>query len=397
LNIQLLRSKAMTARTPRGFRDILPIEAALREHVSTRCQQVFSLWGYEPVETPALELLSGLEAVGYQGNTAFKLFDADGELLVMRPDVTLPIARLVGGRLELPSDKTALRLRYLQPVYREERALRAEARAITQAGVECIGTEGAAVDAEVLIMMAEALDAAGVSDYTIALCTVSVLRALLAACIHSGQVEESFEQSVLTAWHKSDLVGVEELMKDSSIDPILGQSISALARLRGTVDAIAQCRQMLEQLTTRATSALQLADLDRATKGLHLLDQTLTLISQIKAHTDWLVDFSVMSSFDYYTGMICAAYAPGSGYPLASGGRYDGTLAQFGKSAPAAGFALNLERVIDTLLTQGVDGEAMQADNKPLNIDFDAIDTVSAFRKAQELREGGQRVVLRAK
>ena len=387
----------MTVRTPRGFRDILPLEAILREHVSSRCQQVFNLWGYEPVETPTLELSNGLEAVGYQGNTAFRLFDADGELLVMRPDVTLPIARLVGGRLELPVDNTALRLRYLQPVYREERALRAQAREITQAGVECIGTEGAAVDAEVLLMMAEALDAAGVSGYTIALCTVSVLRALLAACVHSGQAEESFERAVLAAWHKSDLVGVEQLMNSSSIDPILGQSLSALARLRGTVDAIAQCRQMLEQLTPQATTNLELADLDRATKGLHLLDQTLTLLRQIKPDTDWLVDFSVMSSFDYYTGMICAAYAPGSGYPLASGGRYDSTLAQFGKPAPAAGFALSLERVIETLLTQGVDGEAMQADNQPQNIDFDAIDTVSAFRKAQELRASGQRVVLRAK
>jgi len=351
---------------------------------------VFSLWGYEPIETPTLELMQTFTFAGYSGETAFKLFDADGELLVMRPDVTLPIARMVGSRIGLRNDNTALRLRYAQSVYREESTMQSMARSFTQAGVECIGTQGAEVDAEVLLIMAEALEAAGVSEYTIAFCTVAVLRELLAACVSAEIVDRQWELAVLSAWHKSDLVTIDQLM--ASIDSQIGDTIRNLARLQGAEEAISTCMLLIENLST--SGVLGSADLDSCTDSLQSLQQTLLLVSQLKPETDWLVDFSVMSSFDYYTGLICAAYAPGSGYPLASGGRYDSTMKKFGSPAPAAGFALNLERVMATLLLSATGGELNQDTGQTEVVTFGSEDPVTVFLRAESLRAKGHRVAL---
>ena len=112
----------MVLITPRGFKDVLPQEANWREAISRQVQAAFSLWGYEPIETPILEVLDVLEQGGTLDKATFKLFDSDGKLLVLRPDVTLPIARLVASRLSASPE--VLRFRYNQHVakYRVERS-----------------------------------------------------------------------------------------------------------------------------------------------------------------------------------------------------------------------------------------------------------------------------------
>ncbi|MCL1880369.1 MAG: ATP phosphoribosyltransferase regulatory subunit [Actinomycetia bacterium] len=330
------------ARTARGFRDILPTEALSRERVCAHVQEVFSSWGYVPVETPTLELASALEAAGPLDHSSFKLFDSDGELLVLRPDVTLPIARLVGTRMvdyQLP-----LRLRYRQTVFREARGWRGQARAFTQIGVEHIGSDAASADIEILLMLDEALQQSGLADYAIAFCSVSPLRCLLGRCCEQGQVGGDWEHAVLAACHDNDLVAVDGLSRSPGVEVAYGNALRALVRLNGGAEAVEQARAIMSGIG---------GDHD-----LLLLERSFAEVSQKRPQTRFIIDFSVMSSFDYYTGLVLAAYAPGLGIPLASGGRYDHTLAQFGLAAPAAGFALHLERIIDTL-SQDVPGGAV--------------------------------------
>jgi ATP phosphoribosyltransferase regulatory subunit len=382
----------MNARTPRGFRDILPAEAQIRESTVTSIQDVFALWGYLPVETPTLEMVSAFESFGFANSTTFKLFDSDGELLVMRPDVTLPIARLVGTRIGAPTANEALRLRYKQTVFREERAFETQARALTHVGVECIGPSSLATDAEILLILAEAIDAAGIKDYTIALCTVSFLQAILDACENSATVDNNWRQAVLTAWHKSDLVGIDTLMEDPKIDKRYSQAISALARTQGSAEAIATCRQLILSLKTNGASGD--SDIKRLTAGLDRLEKTFSLIKELRPDVDWLIDFSLMGSFDYYTGLMFAAFAPGAGYTLASGGRYDQTLAQFGAPAPAIGFAIFLERVIATLFKTEQLYPENNTGSQIEQIYIDPETPIEGFRQAQKQRALGRSVVL---
>jgi ATP phosphoribosyltransferase regulatory subunit len=383
---------------PRGFRDILPREAILRERLSRRVQQVFDAWGYDPVETPTLELADVLERSAPLPASSFKLFDGDGATLVLRPDVTLPIARLVATRSLFSSldasagDETAadqqfvstLRLRYRQTVFREESSLQAAARTLTQIGVECIGRSDGVLDAELLLLLAEALDACTLKDYAIALCTVSVLRSLLADCVQSKAVDADWEQAMLAACHASDLVAVDELAAHSGLEPRYGRALSALIRLRGGFDAISECRRLVEGLTSNS-------GLDT---GLDNLEQSYRIATEAAPDVRFIVDFSVMSSFDYYTGLVFAAYAPGVGTPLALGGRYDNTLTSFGRSAPAAGFACNLERIVATLTAAGsIDVELAKTQSVEAVL-CDRADPLVAFTTARELRQAGQRAAV---
>lgn len=318
--------------TPSGFRDVLTDEAILRENATRVVQQGMADRGYLPVETPTLEVMDVMRAGGRLPGTPFKFFDSRGDLLAMRPDVTLQIARMCATRLA--GQPGPFRFRYTQRVFREaEGQLQAEARETTQMGVELIGAAGAQADAEVVGLLAESLELAGVREFKIAVASVGVLRALLEA---SG-AREDWKTSVLDAYHASNFVDLDELADEeyaasSGVSSEFAQAIRMLPRIRGGREAIAQVRELVAPLECEDG----LDDLEKAFDLLHEADLTDRI----------LVDFSVMSSFDYYTGMVFEAYAPGLGAPLGSGGRYDNTLAAYGESRPAAGFAFFLEQAL---------------------------------------------------
>lgn len=320
------RKNDMNFVTPAGFRDVLPDEAAQREHIERSVQGLFAQHGYVPIETPTLECLDVMQAGGRIPETPFKLFDASGELLALRPDVTMQVARMCATRLR--GEEGPFKFRYTQRVFRETQRAGA-ARELTQFGLENIGQDGSAVDAEVVQLFAEALDQSGVVDYRIAIGTVGVLRALLEAIEASG----SWKNEVLQAYHSSDFIQLEQLCRQASIPGFFAEAIRTLPHVRGGIDAINRARALVEPLG--------------CTDGLDELSATLELLDAAGLADKVLVDFSIMSSFDYYTGIVFEAYAPGLGASLGSGGRYDQMLVAYdGTPRPAAGFAFYLESVM---------------------------------------------------
>lgn len=328
--------------TARGFRDVLPAEAAEREAASRRIAEVFSAWGYGLVETPVVEDLAALEqAGGALTGTAFRLIDLDGRLLALRPDMTMPIARLKASRLS--SEPGPHRFRYAGEVFREHESLRGQARQFSQVGIELIGEAGPAADAEVVAVLVEALAASGLADYTVAVGTVAVLNALVAAAGASPE----WGRDVLAAAHDRNLVGLDVLARRSGSAAVTA-ALSAVPRIRGGLDAIAACRT--------ATAGLGCQDV------LDELAATWALLQAAGVADHVVIDFSVMRSFGYYTGLVAEAYAPGLGMPLGGGGRYDGVLAAFDAPSPAAGFAIGLERLMIALLEQQAEPTARGLD-----------------------------------
>ncbi len=320
--------------TPAGFRDFSAEEAALREEITYNVQQLFAKSGYTPIETPTLEIMDVLEAGVHVPASPFKLFDSQGELLAMRPDVTMQVARMCSTRYA--GCAAPLRFRYTQRVFREaDTRLQAVTREMTQIGIECIGQKGAAADAEVIGLMTEALIAAGVPDFKLALATVGVLRALLAA----SQGTPVWQKSILQAYHASNFVDLDALTESESARfaasgarADVARAIRLLARIRGGQEAIAAARLLVEPL--------------KCADGLDEFEQTYALLCARGLRERIMIDFSVMSSFDYYTGVVFEAYAPQIGTSLGSGGRYDHMLAAYGQDRPAAGFAFYLEQVM---------------------------------------------------
>lgn len=314
--------------TPAGFRDVLADEACTRERIARDVQACFAARGYLPIETPTLEVMDVMRAGGRMPGSPFKFFDASGDLLAMRPDVTLQVARMCATRLA--GQPGPFRFRYMQRVFREaEGRMQAQAREMTQIGVECIGESGPQADAEVVELMAEALELAGARGCKLALATVGVLRALLAA---SGASAPWAEQ-VLAAFHASNFVEVDRLTgEEAAVPPVFAAAIRALPRIRGGREAVEEVRALVAPLGCE--------------DGLDDFARTCDLLAEAGLADRILVDFSVMSSFDYYTGIVFEAYAPGLGTPLGSGGRYDNTIGSYGESRPAAGFAFSLEQAM---------------------------------------------------
>ncbi len=354
--------------TPRGFRDVMPQEAAERETVARAVTRVFDAWGYTPVETPVVELDGVLQtAAGSLEHTALRLIDVDGSLLALRPDMTLPVARLVATRLaDAPGP---LRLRYAAPVFRERESLRGEAREFTQLGVELVGAQGSAADAEVVTLAVEALSACGLADFSVGLGTVAVLEALLGA---SGESEQ-WCAAVRDAVHARDLVAMSEAAPGAARGTETIAALRSILRLRGGREAIVQCREALSDFSAEGV----LDDFER----------TWDLLESAGYGDRVRVDFGIMRQFDYYTGIVVEFYAQGVGLPIGGGGRYDGALAAFGSPSPAAGFALSLERLMIALVEQGSVPEVTAPD---VLLGGSA---TAVFEVARDLRLQGKRVV----
>jgi len=355
--------------TARGFRDVLPAEAAERQALTTRIGDAFSAWGYGLVETPVVERLDTLEAaVGPMEGAAFRLVDLDGRVLALRPDMTVPIARLASSRLN--GEPGPHRFRYAAEVFREHESLRGQSRQFTQVGVELIGSEGPAADAEMVALMVEGLRAAGLTGFTVAVGTVAVLSAI----VEAAKMSPAWGAKVFSAAHERNLVELGRLAGEPGVEPAAARALLLVPRVRGGREAVAECRE----------SAAGCGCDD----ALDALDVTLSLLEAAGALDSVVVDFSVMRSFGYYTGLVAEAYAPGLGVPLGGGGRYDGVLGAFGAPAAAAGFALGLERISIALLEQGAE---------PLTRGLDAVlggAPQDALVAAQRLRAAGWRVAL---
>ena len=315
--------------TPAGFRDVMPDEARQREDICSRVQACFAARGYAPIETPTLERMDVMQAAGRIPGSTFKLFDASGDLLALRPDVTMQVARMCATRLS--GQEGPFKFRYTQRVFREADR-QAASRELTQLGLENIGDTGAVADAEVIGLFAEALKLCGLADFKIAVGTVGVLRALLQTCPYEGD----WKNRVLEAYHESNFVELDRLTAQDGVPTAFATAISALPRIRGGREAVDAARKLAEPLG--------------CAEGLDDLAATVEALAQQGLEEELLVDFSIMSSFDYYTGIVFEAYAPGMGASLGGGGRYDTMLEAYdGQARPAAGFAFYLEQVMAAL------------------------------------------------
>ena len=334
----------MIAGTPSGFRDILPQEALARERISGTVREVFSSHGYLPVETPLLESRDALERAGRIKGLPFQLFDVDGSLLTLRPDLTLPIARMISTRVS--PDRLPVRLRYEAPVVREESSLKGQPRQFTQLGVELVGGDGAAAEHEVVDLLAETLGALDVPAWRIVLGSVKPLKALLDTCAPSAR----FREEALALVHDSDFVSLDEMVEKAAaaeeLEPAAARAICRIPRLVGGTEVVPALDALLDE-----------AGVEKDARGTAELSHLVDSLSDLFADGRASFDFSIINSFDYYTGIIFKGYAEGIAASLASGGRYDAVLANLGREGTAAcGFALSLERLQEILGEPGESG-----------------------------------------
>jgi ATP phosphoribosyltransferase regulatory subunit len=310
---------------PPGTRDILPDEMRELRRLQQALLGVFTERGYGEVATPAMEYDEVLaRGDGRVAGSAYRFFDVSGELLALRSDMTIPIARLVASRFADASEP--LRFCYLANAFRVVRPQSGQMREFAQAGVELIGVPAPAGTAEVVEVLEAALDAAGLHRAVIGLGDSDLFRQLLT----EFGVGEEERLAILTRLATHDLVGVGLELEELGLSAEQEQTCLALAQLRGGSEVLAQARELGGAAVERATARIQETYDELVARG---------VADRVQ------IDLGLLRDLGYYSGAILEVYDPAVGHVIGGGGRYDDLLRRFGVDQPAAGFALYVERV----------------------------------------------------
>ncbi len=315
----------MTHRIPPGTRDILPTEMRELRRLQGALAAVFDRYGYGEVATPTIEYDEVLARGDERGApVAYRFFDADGQLLALRTDMTVPIARLVATRMG--SQEPPFRLSYFANAYRAVRPQRGHMREFAQAGIELIGADAPDGTAEVIEVLSAALDAAGLTRAVIGLGDADLYRQLLTEL----EVEGERREGILELLAAHDLVGLEREVDALGVDASARETLLRLPGLRGGAEVLEVANELGGAAVERATQRLAATYAALAERG---------VADRIS------LDLGLLRDLGYYTGAILEVYDPAVGHILGGGGRYDELVGRFGRSLPAAGFALYLERV----------------------------------------------------
>jgi ATP phosphoribosyltransferase regulatory subunit len=317
--------------TPHGTRDLLFDECRRLRRLSAQLAALFESRGYSEVVTPLLEYYDVFdsESVGMLPETLYKLTDSGGRLLVLRPDMTTPIARLAATRLK--DAPLPLRLFYTQRVYRVSPFLGGKSDEITQSGIELIGASGPLADLEAVTLAAQALTVSGFDRFRLELGHAGIFKALVSGLDCADDLKEDIRGFV----ESKNFAALGEVLDALPRCDATGL-LRELPRLFGGVEAfelVSGLRNLAGQSKGLADSALiQLQNLYESLCGRGLKD-----------HLSF--DLGMVHRNHYYTGTVFRGYIENSGEAVLSGGRYDNLLAEFGASRPATGFALNLDAV----------------------------------------------------
>jgi histidyl-tRNA synthetase len=366
----------------RGMRDFLPEDVRRRQYVIDIVRGVYERYGFEPLETPALENIETL--TGKYGDEGDKLLykvlrRGEGEAsretdLALRYDLTVPLARVVAdNRSQLPK---FFKRYQIQPVWRADRPQRGRFREFYQCDVDAIGSTSPVVEAEMIAAVSEVLQALGFSDFTVQVNH----RGLLTAMLEGAGVAASKHGDALIAIDKLDKIGREKVAADLVARGI--DAASAEVCLAAFEDAAA------------FTAIVERTEYGAAAK--RNLDAIMTLSSATAAAGHVQFTPRLARGLSYYTGAIMEISVPDLAGSLGGGGRYDGLIGMFsGEQIPACGFSLGLERILVVMSERGMFPPAVQAAGPDVLVTiFDEPLTAESLRLANELRAASLRVEL---
>lgn len=323
--------KSYLNKTPEGTRDLLFEECIARRQVEDHLAGLFRSYGYNQVVTPSVEYYNVFSqgSSGLQEEDMYKLTDANGRLIVLRPDNTLPIARVVSGRLKEAA--LPLRLFYCQNIFRRHMLMAGHSDECEQCGVELIGAGGYRADLEILTLAVQALENVSTEGYKIELGHAGFYHALCDLL----DTDEEIRQEISGFIEKKNYAALCDLL-DTLPDTEVSQALRRLPRLFGGAEILDE--------------AAQICTSPKAQEALEYLRKIYADAVRLGAEGSITIDLGLVHRNNYYTGLVFRGYIPGSGATVLSGGRYDHLLGEFGNPLPATGFGVEVDELYKALL-----------------------------------------------
>lgn len=313
--------------TPEGTKDYLFEEVFARKKVTDILSNLFINNGYAQVETAGLEFLDVYRVSGgcLPVERMYKLVDAKGRLLVVRPDSTLPIARLLATRLK--NITTPIRLFYTQSICSVNPSMRGRKDEILQTGIELIAPMSLKSDLEALYLSINTLKNIAPHNFSIELGHVGIFSALTADL----NLDEEQEETIRVLIETKNYSALNDVL-DELDTPELVAPLKQLPRLFGDANVFEKAANLLASSPAALDILAYLKRLYEGIKAMNICDNI-------------MIDLGTVNKNKYYTGIVFNGYISGSGDAVLSGGRYDNLLQEYGRDGNAIGFAVNVDAV----------------------------------------------------
>ena len=322
--------------TPEGTRDLLFNDCIARRAVEEKLAGIFKGFGYSEVVTPGIEffdLFSG-SSRSFRQESMYKLTDSKGRLIVMRPDSTIPIARLASTRLK--DAKLPLRLYYNQSIYENNALLKGRSDEIVQSGIELIGgVNTKRADYEALSTAVEALSEFDKENFRLEIGHIGYFKEL----VKKLDVDDRVREEIRLLISAKNYPALNDLLDEVGDNHIT----NALKQLPGLFGGVEVFEKAAELFTDESIKSI-----------LDYLKEVYHRLSGLGYEGKISVDLGIVSHADYYTGIVFKGYISGVGQSVLKGGRYDGLLAEFGNPCPAVGFGVNCDAVANYLRKNGL-------------------------------------------
>lgn len=359
--------------TTEGVRDFYGAEYAKRKIIEDRIVTMMRRFGYEGVDTPTFEyfdLFAG-ELSEASSKELYKFFDKEGETLVLRPDLTPSMARCVSKYFL--HNQTPARVSYSGKTFMNTSSLQGKLNEYMQTGAELYNDGSVYADAEMIALMTECLKTSGLTDFQISIGNAGYFKGVCAEAGLDAGTESALREQIAV----KNYFAAEEILNRASINTTHKDLLLKVYSFLNTEEDLVRAQSEVQN-DLSAAALTRLIELNRVLK-MYAVDEYVSF------------DLGMLSRYNYYTGVIFKAYTYGVGDAIASGGRYDSLLVKFGKDAPAIGFVILLDDLMNALSRQKIE-VSVPAD--AVTLTADAASAKERIRDAMEKRQNGQNVCL---
>lgn len=312
--------------TPEGTRDLLFEDCIFRRSAEKMMHNIFKSHGYYEVVTPGLEFFDvfNLNSASLPQEILYKSTDNKGRILVLRPDSTMPIARIVATRLR--EEKFPLRLFYNQSVYLSNRSMTGKSNEIIQTGIELIGSSSTRADLEVLSTAIEILSGCDEEKFNLEIGDIGFFTEL----VNRLEISDEEKENIRCLIEMKNYPVLNDFLDDIGNNDVT-KVLKQLPRLFGGVEVFDKASKLFKD--------------EKVEKILFNLKSIYQSLQKLGSKGKITVDLGIVNRVNYYTGVVMKGYLQGYGEEVLSGGRYNKLISEFGLDVPATGFAVNVDAV----------------------------------------------------
>lgn len=359
--------------TPEGVRDIYNEECERKLSIQQEMHCVLKSYGYRDIETPTFEFFDVFsQDVGTTpSKELYKFFDREGNTLVLRPDITPSIARAVSKYFR--DEDHAIRLCYVGKTFINNSSYQGLLKENTHLGAELIGRDSAQADAEIIAMVVDCLKASGLEEFQISIGQVKYFKSIIKEIDMADETETQLKDYI----SNRNIFGAQAMLSSMDIDENVKKALVSLPELYGTVEIL--------------DKAEALAVNEDARNAVVRLKEIYSILKCYGITKYISFDLSMLSRYNYYTGIFFRGYTFGSGDAVVKGGRYDHLLQHFGKDAPSIGFVAVTDQLLAALSRQKIE---ISTGEELLHLYYTQEQQSMAIHLAGKMRGLGKRVAL---